>query len=101
MCVILFQLVALTLQWKSARLLSGGASPFTNSEILKEVDELRESMGLKKPISVYESCEISGALVVGVFRPRILLPPGFGEGVTDGERKMALLMSWRTFGDTI
>ncbi|MGV3616187.1 MAG: M56 family metallopeptidase [Fimbriimonas sp.] len=47
-------------------------------------------MGLQRPPALIESDAISSPMVVGLLRPTILVPTGFGEEFAPAEREMAL-----------
>lgn len=73
----------------AARRLRAGARPVLDPVVLVEVARLARRIGLRPP-AVLESPTAPGPLVIGPFRPVVLLPVGLADSLSGGELRLAL-----------
>ncbi|HYM60523.1 MAG TPA: M56 family metallopeptidase [Thermoanaerobaculia bacterium] len=84
---------AARMQWVVKRALrqteeSGAVSAGTTRRI---VDEIREQLGISRPVRVLESSIVEVPALHGVLRPTLLLPEGFSEAFDAAEQRHVIL----------
>lgn len=86
---ILF-LVAVAKDAVRLRRLVHAGQVLTQGSLAESLRILSLKIGLSRPPQLVESGEISSPMVVGLLRPTVLVPEGFGEKFSLDEREMAL-----------
>jgi Tol biopolymer transport system component/beta-lactamase regulating signal transducer with metallopeptidase domain len=77
-------------QWRTARRLAREARPLENTAIEGEAIQLGVLVGLGRPPLLREAAGAPGPLVVGLFRPMVVVPAGGAAPLSAGELRMAL-----------
>jgi TonB family protein len=67
----------------SARHLQKTGTPLENKHITSLLNRTEKSFGKKLGVSILECSRVGGPMAIGVFRPKILVPPDFLQHLTD------------------
>lgn len=62
-----------------------------DASVLELLEDCKQRMGVRTPITVVETAEVDGPCLFGVLRPRLLLPPGFARGFSPDELRYVFL----------
>jgi beta-lactamase regulating signal transducer with metallopeptidase domain len=65
--------------------------PFINEAALNLLEDCKQRMGVRTPITLVETAAVTGPCLFGVLRPRLLLPPGFTLGFSPDELRFVFL----------
>ncbi len=69
----------------------GGAVIIEDARFLRLAEECREQLGLRRRVTFLESAELAGPAVLGLWRPRLVMPPGLIARLSDEELRFVLL----------
>jgi TonB family protein len=75
----------------SARVLQKSGVPVSDNRLLRLLEEAERILGKNLPVPVLESGRVGGPLAAGFLRPKILVPSGFLERITEDEIRGILL----------
>jgi prepilin-type processing-associated H-X9-DG protein len=73
---VLFLAILLGFQYKKMRGTLLGASPVKDRDALGLIDEAKASLGVKTSVRFFESPNLFSPLLLGLFRPHIIIPAG-------------------------
>ena len=76
--------------WRMRRRLRD-AQPMEDARVLNVTAECAEQLRLRRPPRVFETAALPGPGVLGLWRPRLLLPCGLAERLSDEELRFVLL----------
>lgn len=65
--------------------------PVTSPATLEVLETVKEQLGVRIGVRVFATSMVSSPALVGVFRPRILIPPGMDSKFTPSEQKFIFL----------
>jgi beta-lactamase regulating signal transducer with metallopeptidase domain len=68
-----------------------GRRPLLDEPVLNLLEDCRERMGVRTPVTLVETATVAGPCLFGVLRPRLLLPPGFTRGFSPDELRYVFL----------
>jgi beta-lactamase regulating signal transducer with metallopeptidase domain len=73
---VMWALVRILRQWRSAKMLLRGSAPMTDPLLHNILIRLGKALRLRHIPTVHQSSLVCSPLLIGVFRPRIILPAG-------------------------
>jgi beta-lactamase regulating signal transducer with metallopeptidase domain len=65
--------------------------PLINGPVMNLLEDCKQQMGVRTPITLVETEAVDGPCLFGVLRPRLLLPPGFTSGFSLDELRFVFL----------
>jgi beta-lactamase regulating signal transducer with metallopeptidase domain len=65
--------------------------PLINEAVLNLLEDCKQRMGVRTPVTLVETAAVDGPCLFGVLRPRLLLPPGFTGGFSPDELRYVFL----------
>ncbi len=65
--------------------------PLIDDRVMNLLEDCKQRMGLRVPVTVVETAVVDGPCLFGVVRPRLLLPPGFTRRFTQDELRYVFL----------
>ena len=85
------QVVLLSWSALSVRRRLRRATTIEDARFLRLAEESRAQLGLRRQVAFLESAELAGPAVLGLWRPRLVMPPGLIARLTDDELRFVLL----------
>lgn len=68
-----------------------GRRPLIDAPVLNLLEDCKQRMGVRAPITLVETAAVDGPCLFGVLRPRLLLPPGFTREFSPDELRYVFL----------
>ena len=75
---VIWALVRILRQWRSAKMLFRDSAPMTDPVLDNILIRLTKALRLRRVPTVHQSSLVCSPVLIGVFRPRIILPSGIG-----------------------
>jgi hypothetical protein len=84
--------------WLATRRLLRGSRPLMNATVEESVRALCERLRRRRPPSISESPAVGSPILVGIFRPQIILPRGLADSASPSRLELMLAMNSPTSG---